>query len=624
MAHHPDKSQHRPVQKIPDGSPGLWLQAQLFAITLLMRVILSLRIGSWRDDLRAWFEPLLAWSHSVIRHELHAPQFRHLLLFLVLWIGGASADTVTYDWNITWVWASPDGFAREVIGVNNQWPCPLIEATVGDTVVINLYNQLGNQTCGLHFHGIDQANTPWMDGPSGVTQCGVPPDTSLKYQFTVDHPGTYWYHSHAPGQYPDGLRGPIVFHDPNDPYSGQYDEDYILAVSDWYHSESLPLVQEMLQPENTDFLPPIPDNITNKTYRIRWINYAAFAAAMLHFDSHTMSVIMIDGQYVKRQDAYQLRLSPAQRYDFLLTGSTNDSGNYPYLMSLDLNRDWTNTTEEQRWDLNYTGYLVMDKSQPLSDQDVVDLWQPRDEVDFEPYDDEGILDPYDQMIMLNFTFCFDENDYPRACFNNLTYVGQLVPTLYSAATTGTDNSNPVVYGQVNPLIVNNSAIVQIVINNFDTSAHPFHLHGHHFQVVYRAPSEAGVWPGRDENYTSVPPRRDTVTVQPNSYVVLRFKANNPGVWLLHCHIEWHVEMGLTATIIEAPDVLRGMTFPDDHIAVCNKSGIPTEGNAAGNTENYTDTTGMQTVPDEEYTGAEYTTKKRRRQLHHQMGSFFFT
>ncbi|KAL2264684.1 hypothetical protein VTJ83DRAFT_7194 [Remersonia thermophila] len=600
MTHHPDKPQSRPVPKVTHGPLELWPQVQLLAITWLMRVILFLRIGSWREELLAWFEPLLRWSRFVFRHEIHARQLRPLLLILVVWMGGASADTITYDWNITWVWASPDGFGREVVGINNQWPCPMIEATVGDTVVINLYNQLGNQTCGLHFHGISQVNTPWMDGPSAVTQCGVPPDTSLKYQFTVDRPGTYWYHSHAPGQYPDGLRGPIVIHDPNDPYSGQYDEDHVLAVSDW-----LTLLQ-------------------SKTYRIRWINYAAFSAAMLHFDSHTMSVIMVDGQYVKRQDAYQLRLAPAQRYDFLLTGSANDSGNYPYLMSLDLNQDWTNTTQEQRWDLNYTGYLVLNESESLSKQDIVHHWQPRDEVDFEPYDDEGIWDPYDQLITLNFTFCFDENGYPRACFNNLTYIGQLVPTLYSAATTGTDNSNPVVYGQVNPFIVNHNAIVQIVINNFDTSAHPFHLHGHHFQVVYRAPSEAGVWPGRDENYTQVPLRRDTVTVQPNSYVVLRFKADNPGVWLFHCHIEWHVEMGLTATIIEAPDVLRGMTFPDDHIAVCNKSGIPTEGNAAGNTVNYTDTTGMQTVPDEEYTGAQYITKRRKRWLHHRMGKFLFT
>jgi iron transport multicopper oxidase len=36
------------------------------------------------------------------------------------------------------------------------------------------------------------------------------------------------------GQYPDGLRGPLIIHDPDDPYRDQYDGDIVLTVSDWY------------------------------------------------------------------------------------------------------------------------------------------------------------------------------------------------------------------------------------------------------------------------------------------------------------------------------------------------------------------------------------------------------
>ncbi|KAG7284868.1 hypothetical protein NEMBOFW57_009483 [Staphylotrichum longicolle] len=189
-----------------------------------------------------------------------------------------------------------------------------------------------------------------------------------------------------------------------------------------------------------------------------------------------------------------------------------------------------------------------------------------------------------------------------ACFNNITYIEQKVPTLYSAATTGEFNTNPIIYGQVNPLIINHGDIVQIVVNNIDAATHPFHLHGHHFQVLDRPRSGTGNWPGRDVNNTSNPPMRDTVTVMANSYAVLRFKADNPGVWLFHCHIEWHVEMGLTATIVEAPDRLRGMTFPPDHLAACDKMGMPYRGNAAGNTEDPTNTTGFITVPPTTYKG----------------------
>ena len=67
--------------------------------------------------------------------------------------------------------------------------------------------------------------------------------------------------------------------------------------------------------------------------------------------------------------------------------------------------------------------------------------------------------------------------------------------------------------------------------------HPFHLHGHAFQVVSRSEEEAGTYiDGGDMPAT--PMRRDTVLVRPNGNLALRFKADNPGVWLFHCHIEW--------------------------------------------------------------------------------------
>ncbi len=97
-----------------------------------------------------------------------------------------TAGTVSYNWDITWVNANPDGqFARPVIGIGGQWPCPKIEATVGDTVQVTINNKLGNETTGLHFHGINQIDTDAMDGPSGVTQCPVPPGSSMTYKFVV-------------------------------------------------------------------------------------------------------------------------------------------------------------------------------------------------------------------------------------------------------------------------------------------------------------------------------------------------------------------------------------------------------------------------------------------------------
>ena len=81
-------------------------------------------------------------------------------------------------------------------------------------------------------------------------------------------------------------------------------------------------------------------------------------------------------------------------------------------------------------------------------------------------------------------------------------------------------------------------------------------------------------------------RRDVVQVEAASdvsgvpgYMVWRFKADNPGVWLLHCHMEWHVAAGLTATIIEAPLELQKQSVPSYAFNNCKAQNISTTGDA---------------------------------------------
>lgn len=118
--------------------------------------------------------------------------FRELVVPGLLFLSRVRAATVEHAFNVTWVWRAPDGTGRPVIGINNDWPCPLIQANVNDTIVVNVTNQLGNETTGIHWHGINQINTGQMDGPAGVTQCGIPPGMSVVYKFIADQPGTYW------------------------------------------------------------------------------------------------------------------------------------------------------------------------------------------------------------------------------------------------------------------------------------------------------------------------------------------------------------------------------------------------------------------------------------------------
>lgn len=95
------------------------------------------------------------------------------------------SKTVQYDWSIDWVTASPDGFTRPVIGINGQWPCPQVDVDLGDRLIVTIHNNLGNESTGLHWHGLNQYGHADMDGSAGAAQCPVPPNSSFTYDFPV-------------------------------------------------------------------------------------------------------------------------------------------------------------------------------------------------------------------------------------------------------------------------------------------------------------------------------------------------------------------------------------------------------------------------------------------------------
>lgn len=107
------------------------------------------------------------------------------ILFLIACSGVVVSKTVTYNWDITWVTASPDGFARPVIGINGKWPLPVIEVELHDRLVVNVYNKLGNESTSLHWHGLRLHGKVEMDGSSGITQCPIPPGERFTYDFLV-------------------------------------------------------------------------------------------------------------------------------------------------------------------------------------------------------------------------------------------------------------------------------------------------------------------------------------------------------------------------------------------------------------------------------------------------------
>jgi L-ascorbate oxidase len=91
-----------------------------------------------------------------------------------------------------------DGIVKTIEVVNKLLPGPSIQVCKGDTIVVNLENRLRSErVTSIHWHGLPQHNTPYMDGVSMITQCPIIPMTSFKYKFKAEPSGTYWWHSHS-------------------------------------------------------------------------------------------------------------------------------------------------------------------------------------------------------------------------------------------------------------------------------------------------------------------------------------------------------------------------------------------------------------------------------------------
>ncbi|KAK4211143.1 Cupredoxin [Rhypophila decipiens] len=524
----------------------------------------------------------------------------------------AKAATVTYDFSIDWVTANPDGmFERPTIGINGKWPLPIMEANVGDQVIVNAFNNLGDQATSLHFHGLYMNGSTHMDGPSQVTQCAIYPGSSFTYNFTVKQPGTYWYHSHTKGQYPDGLRAPFIIHDPNNPFKDMYDEELVLTVSDWYHDQMPGLLNFFISKANPTGAEPVPNsallnetqNLTipvepERTYLFRMINMGAFAGQYVWFEGHNITILEVDGIYTQPAEADMIYLSAAQRCSFLLTTRNSTTENFPIVASMD-----TTLFDQLPEDLNYnvTGWLVYDSKEPLPEPAILyEDFDPFDDMTLIPWDNEPLLGEPDRIITLDVIMDNLGDGANYAFFNNITYVSPRVPSLYTALNAGELATDPRIYGEyTHPFVFEKDEIIELVINNIDSGRHPFHLHGRSFQAVWRSEEEAGTFEDSNvtsESFTPIPMKRDTIVLFPEGNLVLRFRADNPGVWLFHCHLEWHVQSGLIATFVEAPlELQKELVIPKNHIDACEAAGVPTVGNAAANLD-YLDLTGQNMPP----------------------------
>lgn len=545
------------------------------------------------------------------------------MVYMLISVGLANAATHTYNWTTGWVNANPDGvFERPVISCNGEFPWPDIRVEKGDRVLVYLTNGFNDTSTSLHFHGLFQNGTNQMDGVPGLTQCPIPPGQTFLYNFTVDHnSGAYWYHSHTEAQYEDGMRGAFIIDDGenNKNYPYEYDEEVVLSLSEWYHDSVATLLPQFLSLFNPTGAEPIPQNLIlndtrnltwevkpDTTYLLRILNIGGFVSQYFWIEDHEMEVVEVDGITVEKNSTDMIYITTAQRYTVLLHTKNDTSKNYAIMQKFD---DTMLDVIPDDLELNATSSLTYNTSAPFAEQNYVDSIDDfLDDFYLVPIDKEELLPEPDYQITVDVAMDNLDNGINYAFFNNITYVAPNVPSLFTALSAGENSTNPLIYGSnTNTFVLDKDDVVEIVLNNLDTGKHPFHLHGHIFQTLVRdrtyddALGETPVSYNESDHaaFPQYPMMRDVLYVNPQSNFVIRFKADNPGVWFFHCHIEWHLAQGLAIVLVEDPLGIQeksSQQLSSTSQGVCNAMNMPLQGNAAGNSTDFFNLQGEPVQP----------------------------
>lgn len=542
------------------------------------------------------------------------------------WDFSAKPQRREYQWEVRDVNFNPDGVWRPMMLINNQFPGPLIEVNEGDTIIINVDNQAINATS-IHWHGLYQNGTNWMDGTVGITNCPIAPGAQFTYEFKVDgQSGTYWYHSHHGAQSSDGLHGPFIIHSKEEKQMQkiEYDTDRVVMVSDYYHDISSDLLMRYLA-SDAENVEPVPDgalingrgirdcstvphrrcdNTTsnvgqprmtlsnNKAHRLRVINVGAFAEFQFSIDEKEFAVTEVDGTDVLPAYYNRLTINPAQRYSIILSMQDQKEEQSWWLRAKMLQtcfgepNEFTITDALAIIEHQFEGTESTSTQTPMSRdwEEGIDLeCRDMNTTDLVPVQVIPAPSKSDTTIRLRANFEIGAWRLSRGFFNSSTWTPNVAsPSLHryldGTATHNTSFSAPnsstttfinsAAFSTSTELVLQTTGIqiVDIYISNFDDGNHPLHLHGYKFFVLAQGHGYPPVDLAPD---LSNPLRRDTASVEAFGWTLIRLVADNPGAWAFHCHVTWHTEAGLLMQLLTRSDTLQGSELPRQNRELCD-------------------------------------------------------
>jgi FtsP/CotA-like multicopper oxidase with cupredoxin domain len=483
----------------------------------------------------------------------------------------AIGRVVEYEFVVSEVRSGPTGSTTPALVINGSLPGPVLRFTEGDLARITVVNALDDETTSIHWHGLLLPNA--MDGVPFLTTPPIPPGEELLFEFPLRQSGTYWYHSHTGLQEQRGVYGAIVIEPrPGSPAAGRaadhaVDRDEVVVLSDWTDEDPVEVMRTLMRGSDwyalekgnpqtllgawragalRQFLgrerrrmPPM--DISDVAYdaflangetehriaaepgervRLRFVDAGASTYFYLTPGEGTLTVVAADGMDVEPVDVPRLLIGIAETYDVLVTvpssgaleiraTAQDGSGSASVIVG---SGAFVPAQDPPRPDLYRMDDTVIGAADAArTEVDPRALTQPRPPA------------PYNVLRSPAST------ELPEAAPRR-----EIVLRLTGDMTTyrwGFDGKSL----KEDPLIgIREGEVVRMVFVNDTMMHHPMHLHGHFFRVLTPQGSHS--------------PLKHTVDVPPMARRTIEFLADEPGDWIMHCHILYHMDMGMARVV----------------------------------------------------------------------------
>ncbi|KAJ1692890.1 hypothetical protein LUZ63_009588 [Rhynchospora breviuscula] len=501
-----------------------------------------------------------------------------LAVAVLTWHSNAADPFAFFDWDVSYMTASPLGVPQQVIAINKKFPGPVMNVTTNYNVAVNVLNSLDEPLL-LTWDGIQMRKNCWQDGVLG-TNCPIPPGWNWTYQFQVkDQIGSFFYSPSLNFQRAAGGYGGITVNNRAVilvPF-GTPDGDFTLFMGDWYkknHTDLRKILddgKDLGVPDgvlingkgpyqyNTSLVPAGIDYETinvepGKTYRFRVHNVGISTSLNFRIQGHNLLMVETEGTYTVQQNYTNLDIHVGQSYSFLVTMDQNASSDYYIVAS-------ARFVNGSSWD-RVTGVGILHYSNskgkasgPLPDppNDQFDkTWSMNQARSIRTNTSTGAARPNPQGSFhygsINVTHVYVLQNLPpvringklRTTLNGISYVPPDTPLrladLYDKSGVYTSNfptgptTRPPTLGSS---IINASykGFMEIVFQNNNTIIQTYHLDGYAFFVVGM---DYGVWTensrGTYNKWDGV--SRCTIQVYPGAWTAVMVSLDNVGIWNL--------------------------------------------------------------------------------------------